>query len=114
MDHCAVDSTSETFDGPECAIINAMVEFSTVARNVSLHIYLSTLSVQDKILCANDIERDLDLWVDSLPFELRFSKTFAVSKSLKSIKDPKYLKLQRLVLKIRRCILSHVCLYCGG
>jgi hypothetical protein len=104
-DQGAVDSTGERFEGPECAIINVMVEFSALVRNVSLHIYLSTLSITDKIRRANDIERDLDLWVDTLPPNLRFSKTSAISKSLKSVKDPKHLKLRRLVLQISTRIL---------
>lgn len=101
MDQEAGETTCETSDGPECAIINVMVEFCAVAREVSLHIYMSTLPIQDKILRAIEIDRHLDSWADNLPSGLEFCRTSTVSKSLKSVKDPNYLKLQRLVLTIR-------------
>lgn len=90
----------EMMEPRECAIIKSMVDFSRITRAVCIGIYLSPSPPQHNSNIASQIEKDLDSWVDNLPSNIRPSRTFETSRSLKSIRDAPYTKKQRLVLSI--------------
>lgn len=99
-------SNPDLLDLPYCAIIKCMVDFSKITRDVCLKIYLADNTVPRTIELANQIEQDLDRWVQSLPEAIRPDSLVAHSTSLRSAKDPKWMKRQKLVLTIRTCCSS--------
>lgn len=91
----------ELLEPPHCAIIRYMVDFSRITRALCLGIYLSDLSLPELLARANQLEQDLNRWVDSVPEAIRPSRIFSRKTSLKSVKDAQYAKRQRLVMTIR-------------
>ena len=84
-----------------CAIIMFMVDFSRITRTVCLEFYQSY--PPDPEANATRIEYDLGRWWESLPSNIRPSRTLAESEgSLKGVKDPQWVKRQRLVLTMRK------------
>ena len=96
------EQSPDMTEAPHCAIIKSMVDFSRITRTVCLEIYLSDSPAQANIQLADQIEQDLDRWLDDLPANIRPSRTFASSKSLKGIRDAQYMKKQKLVLSISK------------
>lgn len=94
--------STDLLEPPHCAIIKHMVDFSRITRSVCLGIYLSDLSPPELLTRANQLERDLDGWVDELPETIRPSRTLVHKSSLGAVRDAQYAKRQRLVLTIRK------------
>ena len=90
-------------DNSEIAIISCMIPFARITRKVSLA-QLSMTSMRDKIAVANEIEKEMDMWLDTLPEAIR--PGIAQRKDrIKILKDPKWARRQRLVLWIRKFFL---------
>lgn len=98
----SVEQNPDMIEHPHCAIIKGMVDFSRITRTVCLRFYLSDSPIQRNLTLAHQIELDLDNWLDNLPTNIRPTRTFASSKSLKFVKDAQYMKKQRLVLSISK------------
>ncbi|KAK4148530.1 hypothetical protein C8A00DRAFT_47629 [Chaetomidium leptoderma] len=82
---------SDLVDPPYCVMIQPMVDFSRITRKVCLVVTL-----------AHQIERELDDWVDGVPLCVRpQTKSVGQTETLKSVKEPKWAKRQKLVLLIR-------------
>ncbi|KAM0224053.1 hypothetical protein ACHAQD_002418 [Fusarium lateritium] len=77
-------------DDSEYAIISSMVQFGRIMRKVSIGIYHSQLPTLETISLACEIEREMDIWVDSLP-----------QRRGASLRDPDWRRKQRLVLDLR-------------
>ncbi|KAK4119489.1 hypothetical protein N657DRAFT_581552 [Parathielavia appendiculata] len=89
-------------DPPYCGIIEPMVEFARITKRVCLAIYLQDNTTPRTIAVANQIERELDEWVERVPPSFRPQiKDPTQPETLKSAKEPKWAKRQRLVLLIR-------------
>ena len=86
-----------------CAIIGCAVDLARITRTICQEIYLSNPSIADMITLTNQIEKDLDAWVESLPATIRpdTQNQNQQKLSLRSAKDAQWAKRQRLVLSIR-------------
>ncbi|KAH2403659.1 hypothetical protein KXV53_001187 [Aspergillus fumigatus] len=87
-------------DDSEYAIIPWMVDFAQIIRRVSVQIYHSRITLQEKLQAAFDIEADLDKWMARLPDRIR-PDVLGHQPSSGALKDPKWARRQRLVLQIR-------------
>jgi hypothetical protein len=61
----------DQLDPTYCAIIKPMVDFARITRKVCLGIYLQDSTTARTVALANQIERELDEWVDGLPGRIR-------------------------------------------
>ena len=87
-------------DDSEYAIIPLMVDFAQIIRRVSVIIYHTRSTWQEKMMQASQIERELEAWVTRLPEKI---KPFSPGERLGgSLKEPKWCRRQRLVLNIRK------------
>lgn len=101
-DGTPADAThNQLLEPSHCAIIKCMVDFSRITRSVCLNIYLSESPAPATIDVVQQIEQDLDHWVKSVPEAIRPDPRHGPSTSLRSAKDPQWVKRQRLVLNIR-------------
>jgi hypothetical protein len=91
---------SPLLEPPHCAIISCMVTFSKITRTVCQKIYLSNAALPDIMALSNQIERELDTWLESLPEAIR-PQLHQQGSSLKGARDAQWVKRQRLVLNIR-------------
>ena len=91
---------SKQFELPQCAIIKCMVDFSRLTRTVCLGLYMSSSPPQQCLTLAQQIEKNLDNWLNELPPSIRPSRTYESERSLKAIKDARWMKRQRLVVSI--------------
>ncbi|KAJ5124501.1 uncharacterized protein N7515_008326 [Penicillium bovifimosum] len=87
-------------DDSEFAIIPWMIDFSQIIRRVSIQIYHSRISLQEKLQLALQIEMEMDRWVARLPERIR-PDIAGHSQSRNALRDPKWARRQRLVLGIR-------------
>jgi len=79
-----------------------MVNFSKIARLICHNIYLSNPNLDQMVVLTDDIEKELEGWVEGLPPVIRPPiQTQHYQPSLKSVKDAQWAKRQRLVLSIR-------------
>lgn len=94
---------SEMLEPPHCAIIGRMVEFSRITRRICQKLYLSNASISEMISLTNEIEAELNGWLDGLPDAIRpcVQNQLRQKSSLSSAKDAIWVKRQRLVLSIR-------------
>ncbi|KAJ4304480.1 hypothetical protein N0V90_000006 [Kalmusia sp. IMI 367209] len=94
---------SEMLEPPHCAIIGCAVDLARITRTICQKIYLPNPSIIDMITLTNQIERELDDWVGSLPPAIRPDTQNQLQQkvSLRSAKDAQWAKRQRLVLSIR-------------
>lgn len=88
-------------DDSEHAIIPWMVDFAQIIRKVSVQIYHSRFSLQDKLHLALQIETDMDKWVAKLPPRIKPDLQGQPASS-GDLRDPKWARRQRLVLGIRK------------
>lgn len=91
----------------EYTIIPIMVDLAHIIRRVSVDIYHSRISLQQRMKHSLEIEKELDDWLDALPEILQpdFGQSCGkgVSKSTVSVlRDPKWSRRQRLVLGISK------------
>ncbi|XHG09756.1 hypothetical protein AWENTII_012797 [Aspergillus wentii] len=89
-------------DDSEYAIIPHMVDFAQIIRKVSIQIYHSRITLQDKLQIALQIETEMDRWVTRLPDRLK-PDIWGDRPSGDALRDPKWARRQRLVLGIRYC-----------
>jgi hypothetical protein len=94
-------------DDSEFAIIPWMIDFAQIIRRVSVQIYHSRISLQEKLQLALQIEMEMDRWLARLPEKIKPDIAgYRLSRS--ALRDPKWARRQRLVLGIRECIPSSV------
>lgn len=91
----------------EYTIIPIMVDLAHIIRRVSVDIYHSRISLQQRMKHSLEIERKLDNWLDALPKILQpdFGQSNGkgdASSSISVLRDPKWSRRQRLVLGIRK------------
>ncbi|KAJ5647919.1 hypothetical protein N7490_004291 [Penicillium lividum] len=87
-------------DDSEYAIIPWMIDFAQIVRKVSVQIYHSRITLQEKLQLALQIEMEMDRWLARLPEKLR--PDIGANRSPRSaLRDPKWARRQRLVLGIR-------------
>lgn len=90
----------------EYTIIPIMVDLAHITRRVSVDIYHSRISLQQRMKHSLEIEQKLNDWLDALPkilqpdFGQSGGKADAPS-SISALRDPKWSRRQRLVLGIR-------------
>ncbi|KAJ5566162.1 hypothetical protein N7535_007800 [Penicillium sp. DV-2018c] len=87
-------------DDSEYAIIPWMIDFAQIIRRVSIQIYHSRISLQEKLQAALQIEDEMNNWVSRLPERIR-PDIGDHSQSRSVLRDPKWARRQRLVLGIR-------------
>lgn len=94
---------SEMAEHPCCAIIEHMVHFSKITRNICLSIYLPETTIPMMVAMAGQIERDLEAWTQKLPEAIRPMGSSTQVPSLRGVRDVQWVKRQRLVLNLRMC-----------
>lgn len=87
-------------DDSEYSIIPWMVDFAQIIRRVSVQIYHSRFTLQDKLQLALQIESEMDKWVARLPSKIKPDLQGQPASS-GALRDPKWARRQRLVLGIR-------------
>ncbi|BCR87969.1 uncharacterized protein ACHE_40533S [Aspergillus chevalieri] len=87
-------------DDSEYAIIPWMVDFAQIIRKVSVQIYHSRFTLQDKLQLALQIEQEMDRWVARLPPRIK-PDLHGQPATGGALRDPKWARRQRLVLGIR-------------
>ncbi|KAI1045048.1 hypothetical protein LB505_009387 [Fusarium chuoi] len=92
---------SEMSEHPCCAIIEHMVHFSKITRNICLSIYLPETTIPMMVAMASQIERDLEAWTQKLPEAIRPMGSSTQLPSLRGVRDVQWVKRQRLVLNLR-------------
>ena len=95
-------------DESEYAIIPWMVDFAYIIRKVSVQIYHSRITLQEKLHLALQIELELDRWMARLPD--RIKPDVLQRATAGALRDPKWARRQRLVLGIRKCSDPHLLL----
>ncbi|KAB5518851.1 fungal-specific transcription factor domain-containing protein [Coniochaeta sp. 2T2.1] len=88
-----------------CAILEFMVDFSRIIRRIRHELYVpespATRNPTLALQYAASIEHELDNWLQNLPEVIRPQRGASQQTSLKSAKEPQYVKKQKLVLGIR-------------
>lgn len=97
------ETDSEMTEHPCCAIIEHMVHFSKITRNICLSIYLPETTIPMMVAMAGQIERDLEAWTQKLPEAIRPMGSSTQVPSLRGVRDVQWVKRQRLVLNLRSC-----------
>ncbi|OQE28645.1 hypothetical protein PENSTE_c003G06432 [Penicillium steckii] len=87
-------------DDSEYAIIPWMIDFAQIIRRVSIQIYHSRITLQEKLQLALQIEMEIDRWLARLPEKIK-PDIGAYQPSRSALRDPKWARRQRLVLGIR-------------
>ncbi|KAI9037624.1 Zn(II)2Cys6 transcription factor [Aspergillus affinis] len=87
-------------DDSEYAIIPWMVEFAQIIRKVSVQIYHSRITLQEKLQIALQVESELDKWMAKLPDSIK-PDIMRQPATGSTLRDPKWARRQRLVLGIR-------------
>lgn len=90
-------------DDSETAILPTMVELARLVRKVSVSVYLSAISVAERIETAKGIESEMDGWILSLPQMLqpRLGDRRDPTEPAGIVKDPTWAKKQRHTLTFR-------------
>jgi hypothetical protein len=84
-------------DDTEYAIIPWMIDFAQIIRRVSVQIYHSRITLQEKLQLALQIEMEMDRWLARLPERIK-PDIGAYRLSQSALRDPKWARRQRLVL----------------
>lgn len=84
------EEVTAMLDPAYCAIIKSSVDLARITRSVCLGIYVSDSLAQKNIALANQIERDLKIWVESIPPPTRPLKVFSNMKTLKAVRNAVY------------------------
>ncbi|KAJ5520336.1 transcriptional regulator family: Fungal Specific TF [Penicillium fimorum] len=87
-------------DNSEFAIIPWMIDLAQIIRQISVQIYHSRISLQDKLQLALQIEMEMDRWLARLP-EMIKPDISGYGMSRSTLRDPNWARRQRLVLGIR-------------
>ncbi|KAK0383019.1 hypothetical protein NLU13_8935 [Sarocladium strictum] len=100
----ANSSSTSDLDTPEpshCAIIKVMVDLSRIMKGIGAKIYLSDEIDLRTVDLAFTLQSELDEWTETVPAEIRPRPNPSDLVSLKSARDPQWVKRQRLVLTLR-------------
>ncbi|KAK7202441.1 C6 transcription factor [Myxozyma melibiosi] len=84
----------------ETDLIPLMVDCAKIMRKVSIGVYHSNASVRDKLDCALQLNAELTAWAMRLPLRLK-PANLPGDTLAESLRDPRWIKRQRLVLQIR-------------
>ncbi|KGO66406.1 Transcription factor, fungi [Penicillium italicum] len=87
-------------DDSEFAIIPWMIDFAQIIRQISVQIYHSRISLQDKLQLALQIEMEMDRWLARLPERIK-PDIGGHRLTRGALRDPKWARRQQLVLGIR-------------
>lgn len=101
----ANSSSTSDLDTPEpshCAIIKVMVDLSRIMKGIGAKIYLSDEIDLRTVDLAFTLQSELDEWTETVPAEIRPRPNPSDLVSLKSARDPQWVKRQRLVLTLRK------------
>ena len=94
-EHIGVELPNLNHEAPEVSMINTMVTYARLARQVSSRIYLEKRSLADKLAAAKLYDRMLCEWHDSFPLELH--------KEQNPLRQPDYVARQSCS---HRCIVD--------
>lgn len=100
-----VDPSSTLLDPPHCAIIEHMVHFSRLIRQVCIDIYLPQNSAARTVELAQHLDQRFDGWLSRLPEPIRPRLESDRSSKIGSHKEAMWMKRQKLVLNMRECYL---------
>jgi hypothetical protein len=92
---------TQAINESENAIIPCMIVFSQITRQVSIQIYFSRLPWKEKLQNADHIQRELDLWVETLPPAIKPDTTIEGRLSQLALREPKWCRRQRLTTRLR-------------
>ncbi|KAI3391428.1 hypothetical protein diail_7379 [Diaporthe ilicicola] len=95
------DPGSPLLDPPHCAIIEHMVHFSRLIRQVCIDIYLPQNSAARTVELAQHLDQRFDNWLSHLPDPIRPRLEFDKSSKIGSHKEAMWMKRQKLVLNMR-------------
>ncbi|KAG8164417.1 hypothetical protein KVR01_006335 [Diaporthe batatas] len=95
------DPGSPLLDPPHCAIIEHMVHFSRLIRQVCIDIYLPQNSAARTVELAQHLDQRFDSWVAHLPEPIRPRLESGQSIKIGSHKEAMWMKRQKLVLNMR-------------
>lgn len=100
------DPNSPLLEPPHCAILEHMVHFSRLTRQVCIKLYLPQNSAARAVELAHQLDESLDAWLLALPEGIRPKHRSEQAPRLSSNKETIWMKRQKLVLTIRKCHLS--------
>ncbi|POS73531.1 hypothetical protein DHEL01_v208074 [Diaporthe helianthi] len=95
------DPSSPLLDPSHCAIIEHMVHFSRLIRQVCIDIYLPQNSAATTVELAQHLDQRFDSWVARLPEPIRPRLESDQSVKIGSHKEAMWMKRQKLVLNMR-------------
>ncbi|KAK2606862.1 hypothetical protein N8I77_005585 [Diaporthe amygdali] len=95
------DPGSTLLDPPHCAIIEHMVHFSRLIRQVCIDIYLPQNSAARTVELAQHLDQRFDNWLSHLPDPIRPRLESDRSSKIGSHKEAMWMKRQKLVLNMR-------------
>ncbi|KAK7696892.1 hypothetical protein SLS64_014096 [Diaporthe eres] len=95
------DPSSTLLDPPHCAIIEHMVHFSRLIRQVCIDIYLPQNSAARTVELAQHLDQRFDSWLSHLPEPIRPRLVSDQSSKIGSHKEAMWMKRQKLVLNMR-------------
>lgn len=96
------DPASHLLDPPHCAIIEHMVHFSRLIRQVCIDIYLPQNSAARTVELAQHLDQRFDGWLSRLPEPIRPRLESDRSSKIGSHKEAMWMKRQKLVLNMRK------------
>lgn len=96
------DPGSTLLEPPHCAIIEHMVHFSRLIRQVCIDIYLPQNSAARTVDLAQHLDQRFDNWLSHLPHPIRPRLDSDQSSKLGSHKEAMWMKRQKLVLNMRK------------
>lgn len=96
------DPGSTLLDPPHCSIIEHMVHFSRLIRQVCIDIYLPQNSAARTVELAQHLDQRFDGWLAHLPEPIRPRLESDRSSKIGSHKEAMWMKRQKLVLNMRK------------
>lgn len=106
------DPVSPLLDPPHCAIIEHMVHFSRLIRQVCIDIYLPQNSAARTVELAQHLDQRFDGWLAHLPEPIRPRLESDRSSKIGSHKEAMWMKRQKLVLNMREwCSLEYMTIH---
>jgi hypothetical protein len=110
------DPNSPFLDPPHCAIVEHMVHFSRLIRQVCIDIYLPQNSASRTVELAQHLDQRFDNWLANLPDPIRpkLEPDQTAKIGTGSHKEAMWMKRQKLVLNMRKwdLVSAHVSLLC--
>lgn len=96
------DLNSPLLDPPHCAIIQHMVHFSRLTRQVCVEMYLPHNTAARTVELAHKLDESLDAWLLGLPEGIRPKHQSEQTPRLGSKKEAIWMKRQKLIVNIRK------------